>query len=135
MNSTLEYLHTVLYYIGIAGAHITRDDMTNVVQTTLADKGSEMMQTVAQQWIAEGIERGIERGVAQGRVQALQEAILDLLQVRYSVLPTGLTAQVMALTHAEFLRLLLREAAVTDSMAEFSQRLAHLASEPPRPGN
>lgn len=136
-QSALEYLRTVLYYIGMAGAQMTRDDMATAVKSALADKGSELMQTIARQWIAEGIEQGIEQGVEQGveqgleqgRLQTLQEGILDLLQTRFGDVSKGITEQVMTLTDVKTLRLLLREAALTAGMADFSKTLSRFSSE------
>lgn len=72
-QSALEYLGTVLYYIGMAGAQMTSEEMATAVKSALADKGSELMQTIARQWIAEGIEQGIEQGLEQGRLQTLAD--------------------------------------------------------------
>lgn len=136
-QSALEYLGTVLYYIGMAGAQMTSEEMATAVKSALADKGSELMQTIARQWIAEGIEQGIEQGVEQGieqgleqgRLQTLQEGILDLLQTRFGDVSKAITEQVITLTDVKTLRLLLREAAMTAGMADFSKTLSRFSSE------
>jgi hypothetical protein len=40
--------------------------MVEVVQAALADKGGDIMQTVADYWIEQGVEQGIEQGIEQG---------------------------------------------------------------------
>lgn len=128
-QSALEYLGTVLYYIGMAGAQMTSEEMATAVKSALADKGSELMQTIARQWIAEGIEQGVEQGLEQGRLQTLQEGILDLLQTRFGDVSKAITEQVITLTDVKTLRLLLREAAMTAGMADFSKTLSRFSSE------
>ncbi|MCZ7673074.1 MAG: hypothetical protein M5U34_41115 [Chloroflexi bacterium] len=50
-QSGLEYLRTVLYYVGKASKYLTPEDMVTIVQQTLTDEGNEIMQTVADFWI------------------------------------------------------------------------------------
>lgn len=45
------------------------EDIVTIVQQALADEGNEVMQTIADYWIEQGIE--------QGRIQNLQENILS----------------------------------------------------------
>ncbi|HID51343.1 MAG TPA: Rpn family recombination-promoting nuclease/putative transposase, partial [Anaerolineae bacterium] len=59
-QTALEYLRTVLYYMSQAAAHLQPKDMTTVIKGMLADEGSEIMQTVAEQWIEQGIEQGLQ---------------------------------------------------------------------------
>lgn len=71
-SSPLEYLRTVLYYIGNASKHLEPQDMVNTVQTLLEDGGNEIMQTVADYWIEQGIEQGVEQGIEQGIEQGVE---------------------------------------------------------------
>ena len=43
-RTALEYLRTVLYYMGKAAAHLKPGEMVTVVQQVLTDEGSEIMQ-------------------------------------------------------------------------------------------
>ncbi|MBE7528200.1 MAG: hypothetical protein HS099_00505 [Ardenticatenaceae bacterium] len=98
--------------------------MVAVVQRTLAEKGNEMMQTVADHWIEQGIEQGIETG----RIQMLREDVLDLLAIRLGATPPHVVEKVTAVTSIDSLRQLHREAAIAPTMAAFSQTLAELLS-------
>lgn len=110
---------------------MTSEEMTTAVKSALADtdKGRELMQTIARQWIAEGIEQALEQGLEQGRVQTLPEGILDLFQTRFGDVSKAITEQVKTLTDVKTLRLLLREAALTAGMADFSKTLSRFSSE------
>ena len=57
-GSALEYLYTVLYYIGNASKHLAAEDMVTIIQQVLAEEGNEIMQTVADYWIEQGIKQG-----------------------------------------------------------------------------
>lgn len=121
-QTALEYLRTVLYYVGKAGRHLTPEEMVTVVQQTLADEGNEIMQTVADYWIEQGIEQGIERG----RIQNLQENILDLLAIRFDLIDEQATARVTAVTNPILLRHLLRQAATAATAVAFLNALTTL---------
>lgn len=102
-QSPLEYLRTVLYYVGNASRHLAPEEMVTIVQEALAREGDSVMQTVASYWIEQGIERGREQGLMQGReqglmqgheqgleqgrIKTLRETILSLLEARFGTLP------------------------------------------------
>jgi hypothetical protein len=114
-ETALEYLGTVLYYVGQASSHLTPEEMVAVVQRTLAEQGSEAMQTVADYWIEQGIE--------QGRIQNLHENILELLNLRFGLASEDVAKRVTAVTDIELLRQLLRTAATAPTTAVFLQLL------------
>jgi hypothetical protein len=94
--------------------------MVEVVQAALADKGSDIMQTVADYWI--------EQGVEQGRIQNVQDNILDLIDVRFSGVNEALKGRVMAVSDPTLLRQLHLEAATAVSLAAFMETLVALTA-------
>ena len=88
-KTALQWLETALRYVAAAGRHISRDDITRAVDDVLSDEGSDIMPTVAEQWIEEGKEQGLEQGLEQGRLQLLQ-AVVGLLGMRFGTLPPEL---------------------------------------------
>lgn len=123
-------LGTVLYYVGMAGKHLSREDIVIAVRHTLEDKGNEVMQNIAEQWIAEGFDKGIKQGVKQGieqgRVQMLQEDILDLLYARFGLASEELAARITAVTDITTLRQMLRQAGTLETADAFVKLLADL---------
>ncbi|MBX3059779.1 MAG: hypothetical protein KF770_25285 [Anaerolineae bacterium] len=119
---------TVLYYVGMAGKYLSREDIVIAVRHTLEDKGNEIMQTIAiaEQWIAEGFDKGIEQGTEQGRVQMLQEDILDLLYARFGLASEEVAARITAVTDIPTLRQLLRKAGTLETADAFIKLLADL---------
>lgn len=134
-KSALEYFRTVLYYIGNASKHLAAEEMVTIVQQTLADEGNEIMQTVANYWIEQGVEKGveqgikkgveqgIEQGIGQGIEQGIEQSILELLAVRFGSVDLEVTERITAVTNLTTLRQLLRHAALAETADEF---LAHL---------
>ena len=146
-ETALEYLRTVLYYIGNAARHLQREEMVTIIEQTLADGGSEVMQTIAEQWIdqgrqqgiqqgiqqglqqgiqqglQQGIQRGIQQGVTQGVVQGLQKATLDVLTIRFEVVPPEVEKRLAEITDTTRLRRLLQEAVQAENMDAFMAAL------------
>ena len=79
------------------------------------------MATIAQEYIQEGIERG--------RVQTLQDNILDLIDIRFGKMSKELEERVTAVTDIPILRQLHREAATTNTMDDFIEKLTVLTSK------
>jgi predicted transposase/invertase (TIGR01784 family) len=125
-ETALEYLRTVLYYIGKASAHLEPDEMVTIVQQTLTDEGNEIMQTVADYWIEQGREQGIEQGIERGRIDNLQENILDLLRIRFELVGEEITERITAVTDPTILRQLHRQAATAETAVAFLDTLTEL---------
>lgn len=84
------------------------------------------MQTIAEQWIAEGFDKGIEQGIEQGRMQMLQEDILDLLYARFGLASEEVAARITAVTDITTLRQMLRQAGTLETADAFVKLLADL---------
>lgn len=84
------------------------------------------MQTIAEQWIAEGFDKGIEQGIEQGRMQMLQEDILDLLYARFGLASEEVAARITAVTDITTLRQMLRQAGTLETADAFVKPLADL---------
>lgn len=63
------------------------------------------------------------RGIQQGLLQKSREAIIDVLKVRFHQVPNALIDEINALSDTLRLSTLLKEAATSHSLAEFTRRL------------
>jgi flagellar biosynthesis/type III secretory pathway protein FliH len=130
-QTAVEYLRTVLYYIGNAARHLQREEMVTIIQQTLADEGGEVMETIAEQWIQQGVERGLQQGIRQGmrqgvikgEEQGLRKAILDILLIRFDLAPREVEERLTAVTSADQLRDLHRQAVTVESLDDFTDLL------------
>jgi hypothetical protein len=118
-------LETLLRYLSAAATHVTRQELVQTVAETLRDRGDEIMPTIAEQWIAEGLEQGLQ--------QATRENILDLLNLRFGVAPADIAEQLAEITDLAILRTLLRQAVTTVNLSAFEQFLATIPHERANP--
>jgi predicted transposase YdaD len=97
------------------------------------------MGTIAEVWMQRGMERSLAQGRAQGwelgkqqgkeegkqegRIRGLQDAVLDLLLIRFGDLPQGVATQVRGVQDGVRLQQLLREAATAVSLPTFQTYL------------
>ncbi len=110
-RTALEYLRTVLYYMGNVAVHLEPEEIVTVVKGTLAEEGSEIMQTVADYWIEQGVEQG------------LQETVLDILTVRFDAVPPEIEEAIAAIGDVDRLRYLRRQAVLAADLDEFTDLL------------
>ena len=122
-KSALEYLRTALYYIGNAARYLERPKLITIVQGILAEEGNEAMQTIAETWIEEGRQEGLEQGIEQGRIRTLQDAVLNLLTIRFGSFAEELEMTVRDMQDGKVLERWFEAAATAVSLAEFQQRL------------
>ena len=90
-TTAVEYLLTVLYYIGSASKHLEPQDVAITIQALLDDGGSEIMQTVADYWIEQGVEQGVEQGIHQGNIETARRIALQLLSYHDVIAVSDLT--------------------------------------------
>ena len=74
VGSGVEAAVALLQYITEAARHVREEDVREAVQAL--PRGGEIMATIAQQWLEQGVERGL--------LKARREDILALLQARLS---------------------------------------------------
>jgi hypothetical protein len=60
-----------------------------------------------------------QEGISEGVIQKSQEVIIEVLEVRFSQLPSALIEKVNQIEDPDLLKTLLREAITIDSLAAF----------------
>jgi predicted transposase/invertase (TIGR01784 family) len=118
VRTAVQYLYVALRYLSVAAEQVTKEELSAAYHEVMRDQGDEIMPTLAQQWIEEGRE--------EGKKQALFSSILDLLRVRFDASPAGLTERLSAIEEPETLSLILRQAAMAESLADFESYLDSL---------
>jgi len=76
------------------------------------------METIAQEFIQQGLQQGME--------VAMRQNILELLQLRLDVPVTMFQEQLSQINNLDDLRLLVRRAATVENVEQFTQALAAL---------
>ncbi|NER52228.1 MAG: hypothetical protein F6J92_37420 [Symploca sp. SIO1A3] len=70
--------------------------------------------------------RGMQRGIKQGTLQNARESVLEVLTVRFEVVPQEVIEPINEIEDASVLKQLLREAIAISSMVEFQQLLSQI---------
>jgi flagellar biosynthesis/type III secretory pathway protein FliH len=79
-----------------------------------------------QQGLEQGLQQGLEQGLQQGALQQAQEAVVKILQTRFTKVPQRLIKQIQLLQKRDQLSQLLEAAILVNSLKEFE---AHLGND------
>ena len=89
-ESTVEYIQTLLVYLGAASPHLTEEEVRAALQETVTEEGEQLMPTLASKWFEEGLEQGrkegIEQGIEQGEYLGALHTLTGLLEHRFGPL-------------------------------------------------
>lgn len=132
-SSGLEMLGVVVRYVAQAGQNLSSEDLRTAVAAALPADGGILMQTLAEQWIAEGVEKGtklgrdqgLEQGLEQG-LQAQRTTLLRILERRFKLSESEsaeLAKQFTQITRLEALTQLVDHALDAVVLADFTVRL------------
>lgn len=102
-----EILEIVVKYITCASDRISYNDLVLEIQNTFSETNEDIMPTIAEQFINQGLERGI------------QEGILDILETRFSYVPPAIKSRISQIDDVVFLKKLHRSAITIGSCEEF----------------
>jgi hypothetical protein len=111
-ETALEYLYTLLRYVSQAAASINQETLSRAVQTAFPARGGELMETLAKEWMEQGIQQGTQQGFQQGREEGLQQglrqgllAAVELgLELRFGVEGLRLLPEIYKLDDVDLLR-------------------------------
>lgn len=67
----LQYIELFLRYLCSATDNITNEELVNMAQKAIAPEGGNVVMTIAERWLQQGIEQGIERGIKRGREEGV----------------------------------------------------------------
>ena len=66
----------------------------------------------------EGLKEGREKGLQEGRKEGLQEGILEILEIRFNVVPESITKSIRSIKNTDILRILRRNSLKVSSLEE-----------------
>jgi len=109
----MEYIETILRYIVNAAPtdNIGREDLRAAVDEALPHRGGEIMPTIADEWIKEGMQ--------QGFLQALREVLIEVLEDRFETVSQTLRKSLRDINDPDVLRSLHKKALRATSLEEF----------------
>ena len=80
----------------------------------LSEEEAQLMQSMAEHYLQQGIEQGIE----QGETRTKREDILKLLQLRFHSVPERLAEKIRILDNRDQLEVLFEKVATSDTLEE-----------------
>lgn len=113
----LEYIEAILKYIVNAAptGNISYEDLRVAVDEALPDKGGEIMPTIADTLREEGVQQGV--------LEDAREAVIDILEMRFDVVPQSIIKTINGLDDISILKSLRRKAVKAISLDEFMKIL------------
>lgn len=79
--------------------------------------------------IEQGLEKGLKQGLQQGLQQGIRRSLMQVLNIRFKLIPEDVISKINNITNTETLETLHSQAVVCDSIDEFKERLNNSISE------
>ena len=114
-ESGVEALYTILRYVSQASEAVSEEGLRQAVTEAFSTTGDEIMTTLAEKWVEEGMEKGME--------ERLREDVLEVLAVRFGQVPAEVEEQMRRLRGRKVLEGWLRLAVVVESLPVFAEEL------------
>ncbi|MDI6793493.1 MAG: hypothetical protein QME81_11615 [bacterium] len=114
----LEYIEVILKYILNAAPtdNINYEDLKAAVDKAL---GGEIMPTIADSLIEQGMQQGMQQGLQQGILQNAREAVIDILDLRFEAVPQSIVKRLNEIRDTSILKVLHRKGIEVESLKEF----------------
>ena len=106
----MEYLETVLTYVSRGTDKVDEEDVRCAVEEAFPQIGGDIMPTLAEKWIKQGLQQGI--------LQKSREAVIDILEVRFKVVPQSIVKTLNEISDPSILKILHRKAVEVKSLEE-----------------
>jgi predicted transposase/invertase (TIGR01784 family) len=111
--SALEFLETVLRYLGAAAETVTMDDCRKAIEATFPETGETFMNRWTEQlveehrseWLKQGIEEGMKEGMKEGRKDASFSLTIRLLIRKFGRLDKAMEERIRNLPLEQLERL------------------------------
>jgi len=117
--SGLEAIKTVLHYLSKGTDKIKEEDLKHALKEVFKDKGDDIMPTLAEKWM----QQGVEQGIVQGMIKKSQDAVIDVLATRFDSVPEPISTAVKCIVELKKLDDLHKRAITVESLSEFKQML------------
>jgi len=121
----LEYIEAILKYIANAApdGNISYEDLKTAIELTIPDKGDNILPTIADTLREQGKQEGVQQGIQQGMLQNSKEAVIDILEMRFEIIPRSILSVLNEISDPLTLKSLLKKAVTVKSLDEFGRIL------------
>jgi len=123
----LEAVEVMLRYVAMATDRVGPEEIRNALTAAFGPEGEDIMPTLAEKWIEEGmtkgLQQGLQQGVQEGRLEAARESVLEALEARFEPVPGDIVDRVRLAEDPAKLKILLRQAVRAESLDAFREAL------------
>ncbi len=74
-SKATEYLEVLLRYLVASVDSKKSEDLKNEIEKTIKS-GENLMPTIAEKWVQEGVEKGVEKGIEKGKIEDAEKMIV-----------------------------------------------------------
>ena len=115
-EQAIYYLYLLVFYRRSVEERSTLEQIVSEHQKALklSEQEVELMQSMAEHYLQQGIEQGIEQGIVKGK----QEAVLRLLRLRFQNVPEVFTERIAGIDSLTALDTLLEQMMTAESLDE-----------------
>jgi len=125
----MEYLETVLTYVSRGTDSVDEEDVRRAVKEAFPVIGGEIMPTLAEKWIKQGMQQGIQQGIQQGMQQGMQQgflealrgALIEVLEDRFETVSQTLRNKLKNIKDPDVLKSLHKKALKAASLEDFKE--------------
>ena len=111
-------IEVILNYALRSASQMTDEGFLAAIEP-LGETGGDMMSTLIQKWMREGL----EQGRAQGRIEDRQDSIMDILATRFGSVPNPVRDAIRGISDSDRLVHLTSTAVTCESLAQFAENL------------
>ena len=115
-----DLLTAMAIFAGLKNKRLTRELIERRRDIMIESYAYEIIK---EEGIKEGIKEGIEKGIQQGKIEKSQDAVLEVLEVRFDIVTLDLIKAVKKIQEIILLENLLKKAVTVKSMDEFKKVL------------
>ena len=115
-QDALEMLEVLLRYVVRATKTFDEDAVREVLDRS--GVGEDFMQNFIDKYIEQGRNQGISQGISRGQLEGLREAVMDILEVRFGSIASGIRKKISTCADLKRLKEVHRQAVLIGSPDE-----------------
>ncbi|MEZ6122267.1 MAG: hypothetical protein R3C49_03700 [Planctomycetaceae bacterium] len=114
----LEKLRAFLVYVSVGTKQVSQQQLRMQIEKIYGQRGTEIMGTIAEEWVEDGRRAGLEKGREEGREEGLRAGIQAVIELRFPEGCQRLTKRLESIRSADRLSELLQLSRTAESIDE-----------------
>lgn len=81
----------LLRYLTRSARDLTKEELEETVTRVFEEQGGDIMSTIAEKWIEEGVKIGVEKGMEKAKLETARELVKNGVDIDVIARSTGLS--------------------------------------------